>query len=363
MKTVLLKERIRCDRHAQNFGLIVTQLFCKSADYKKRLKQFSEVLHERLRIIDERGMLDGGHVAILLPMTDYAGTRHVLASITNLAAERGIFFRAKIVQYPIAPLPQSTNDLGCNDQDNDPQSPNGNYVTLLDDAIAGQTNLGFANIPVSCQSVSVGNAFDYVTKKYPIWKRAFDVTAASAGIMATVPVIAIAAIAIRLTSEGPVFFKQARTGQYGKKFYILKLRTMVKNAEELKPSLRERNERDGPAFKIKADPRVTRVGSLLRRTGIDELPQLFNVLKGEMAIVGPRPLPCAEDADCELWQRRRLDTKPGLTCYWQISKSRNIRFADWMRMDLRYSDRRSFTGDVMLVFKTCVSVFLGRVGH
>jgi lipopolysaccharide/colanic/teichoic acid biosynthesis glycosyltransferase len=144
---------------------------------------------------------------------------------------------------------------------------------------------------------------------------------------------------------------------------MYKLRTMVVDAEELKAKLHALNERDGPAFKIKNDPRVTSVGKFLRSTGIDELPQLWNILIGNMAIVGPRPLPCHEDAQCKTWQRRRLDTKPGLTCVWQISKSRDVSFEDWMRMDLQYSRKRSVRSDVTLVFKTVLAVFLGRVGH
>ena len=173
----------------------------------------------------------------------------------------------------------------------------------------------------------------------------------------------MAAIAIKLTSKGPIFFRQLRTGQFGNVFAMYKLRTMVVDAEELKGKLQQLNERDGPAFKMTNDPRVTRLGSVLRKTGLDELPQLWNVLVGDMAIVGPRPLPCNEDAKCKLWQRRRLDTKPGLTCLWQISKSRKISFSDWMRMDLRYADKRTIAGDVRLMFKTAAAVLLGRVGH
>jgi lipopolysaccharide/colanic/teichoic acid biosynthesis glycosyltransferase len=144
---------------------------------------------------------------------------------------------------------------------------------------------------------------------------------------------------------------------------MYKLRTMVVDAEELKAKLHELNERDGPAFKIKNDPRVTRIGNFLRKTGMDELPQLWNVLMGHMAIVGPRPLPCNEDIKCKVWQRRRLDTKPGLTCIWQISKSRKVSFDEWMRMDLHYADKRTIIGDFSLMVKTVMAVFLGRVGH
>jgi lipopolysaccharide/colanic/teichoic acid biosynthesis glycosyltransferase len=183
------------------------------------------------------------------------------------------------------------------------------------------------------------------------------------GISLASPLVLLAAIAIKLTSKGPILFRQSRTGQYGKPFWIYKLRTMVVDAEELKHLLQERNERDGPAFKIKHDPRITRIGGFLRKTGLDELPQLVNVLKGDMSIVGPRPLPVGEDNQCASWQQRRLDTKPGLTCTWQISKSRKISFHDWMRLDLRYSARRSPFVDASLMIRTISAVILGRVGH
>ncbi len=364
MKLAIIKERLRCDRSNQTFGLIITQLFCSKSEFKTKQKKFAQILDQRLRITDERGLIEDSNIAILLPATDYKGTRHVLSSITSLAADEGIFFRAKVVVYPALDI--ATSDMVTspeNKDDSNDEYTGSNVYTILDKVISGDSDLGFPQIPVSCQAIAVGNVYDYVARPYPKWKRAFDITAALAGLIATAPLMGAAAAAIRLTSDGPVFFSQARTGQFGKKFHILKLRTMVKNAEEMKSSLQEMNERDGPAFKMKSDPRVTKVGSMLRRTGLDELPQLINVLKGEMAIVGPRPLPCDEDADCEAWQRRRLDTKPGLTCYWQISKSRKIPFVDWMRMDLRYADKRSLPRDLMLVLKTFASVFLGRVGH
>ena len=204
---------------------------------------------------------------------------------------------------------------------------------------------------------------EYCAAPFPKWKRTLDIAAASAGLLATAPIMIAAGVAIKMTSRGPIFFKQMRSGQYGKPFPVYKLRTMVVDAEELKAALQERNERDGPAFKLKDDPRVTTVGHFLRRVGADELPQLLNVLLGHMSIVGPRPLPIAEDVQCASWQRKRLDTKPGLTCTWQIGKSRGISFLEWMRLDRKYGRDRSLITDIKLVFKTIGAVIMGRVGH
>ncbi len=187
--------------------------------------------------------------------------------------------------------------------------------------------------------------------------------AAAVGLLLSAPIILTAAILIRLTSRGPAFFAQRRIGYLCQPFLIYKLRTMVVNAEALKGELMERNERDGPAFKMRNDPRITPIGRILRSTGLDELPQLWNVLTGDMSIVGPRPLPVSEAEQCEPWQRARMNTKPGLTCYWQLAKSRKMSFTEWMRLDMRYARARNLWLDFKLIVSTFSAVILGRVGH
>ncbi|WP_430815354.1 sugar transferase [Carboxylicivirga sp. RSCT41] len=167
------------------------------------------------------------------------------------------------------------------------------------------------------------------------------------------PVFIGISLAIKLSSKGPIFFKQKRVGIRGRKFWVYKFRTMVTNAEELKASLMEQNEMDGPAFKMARDPRITGIGHFLRKTSLDELPQFFNVLMGDMSIVGPRPPVPAEVREYERWQLRRLSMKPGITCIWQISPSRNdVSFEDWMRMDLEYIDNWSLRLDFVIILKT-----------
>ncbi len=149
------------------------------------------------------------------------------------------------------------------------------------------------------------------------------------------------AAAIKFTSPGPVFFRQSRSGRGGRPFFMYKFRSMVVDAEESKSELLTLNEQDGPAFKLTSDPRVTRLGQFLRDTSLDELPQLINVFKGDMSLVGPRPLPCEETAGCLDWQRRRLDVTPGLTCIWQVRGRSRVTFNEWVRMDLQYVRRQS----------------------
>jgi exopolysaccharide biosynthesis polyprenyl glycosylphosphotransferase len=179
------------------------------------------------------------------------------------------------------------------------------------------------------------------------------------GIIALSPLMFFLSLLIKLASKGPILFKQERCGLNGKKFKMLKFNTMVENAEEMKRLLLEKNEMDGPVFKMTADPRLTKVGGLLRKFSLDELPQLFNVFKGEMSLVGPRPPLPKEVAQYDHWQRRKLSMKPGLTCLWQIKGRNNINFEKWMRMDLQYIDNWSLWLDTKILFKTIPAVILG----
>ncbi|HEX5270896.1 MAG TPA: sugar transferase, partial [Gemmataceae bacterium] len=197
----------------------------------------------------------------------------------------------------------------------------------------------------------------------PRWKRAIDVLGSAVGLVLLLPVLAAAAVAVRLSSPGPIFFAQRRSGLGGRPFRMYKFRSMVVDAEARKAALMARNEQDGPAFKIKHDPRVTRVGRFLRATSIDELPQLWNVLKGDMSLVGPRPLPVAEADACDLWQRRRLDVTPGLTCIWQVRGRGKASFADWVRMDLEYIRSQSLPQDLRLLLLTGPAVVLRKGAH
>lgn len=192
------------------------------------------------------------------------------------------------------------------------------------------------------------------------WKLLVDIMASSFILLIWSPFILVIAIAIKATSKGPIIFKQKRVGLRGRIFEIYKFRTMVINAEEKRLELEKQNEMDGPAFKMKNDPRITKIGRILRKTGLDEIPQFFNVLNGDMSLVGPRPPLPTEVKQYERWQLRRLSMRPGITCIWQIAPNRNnISFNEWMKLDLQYIDSWSLKLDFILLVKTVQTVIRG----
>lgn len=195
-------------------------------------------------------------------------------------------------------------------------------------------------------------------------KRGIDIVVSAAGLVVLSPLFLMIGVAIKLTSRGPVFFNQQRYGFNKRLFRMYKFRTMVMDAEALQARLEDRNEAAGPVFKIANDPRVTRIGRLLRKTSMDELPQLLNVLKGQMSLVGPRPLPVRDVGRFEEgWLMRRFSMRPGLTCLWQIAGRSNLGFSDWVALDLRYIDNWSLLLDCKIILKTMPAVVRGTGAH
>lgn len=188
-------------------------------------------------------------------------------------------------------------------------------------------------------------------------KRLIDVIGSLTGIVLLSPIYLITSILIKLDSKGPVFFAQNRCGKDGNIFKMYKFRSMIVDAEDRLKDLKDMNEMTGPVFKIKRDPRITRIGKFIRKTSIDELPQLFNVLKGDMSLVGPRPPIVNEVEQYTTYQMQRLLVKPGLTCYWQISGRNNIDFDRWVELDLKYIRERNTWVDIKLIFKTFFVLF------
>lgn len=189
-------------------------------------------------------------------------------------------------------------------------------------------------------------------------KKFMDISVSIILLLFLAPLMTLIALLVKFSSKGPVIYKQARVGLRGRQFDLYKFRTMVADADRIRNDLESKNEMDGPVFKIKDDPRITKIGRILRRTGFDELPQLINVLKGEMSLIGPRPPLKSETEKYKRWQLRRLSVKPGLSCFWQIIPDRNnVKFDKWMEMDLAYIDNWSPRLDFIILVKTIKTVF------
>jgi exopolysaccharide biosynthesis polyprenyl glycosylphosphotransferase len=210
------------------------------------------------------------------------------------------------------------------------------------------------------EEVEIGNENNINHEKsffYYFIKRLIDLCFSLIGIIILSPIFIIIAILIKLDSKGSVMFAQERVGKKGKKFKMYKFRSMVVNAEELLVKLKDSNEMSGPMFKMKEDPRITKIGKFIRKTSIDELPQLFNVLKGEMSLVGPRPNLPSEVAEFNSYHRLKLLSKPGLTCYWQVMGRNEIGFEEWMELDIKYIEERNLFIDLKLIWKTVFVLF------
>jgi exopolysaccharide biosynthesis polyprenyl glycosylphosphotransferase len=218
-----------------------------------------------------------------------------------------------------------------------------NLPTVLSSRLAPQTIGGVMTLSVNVLQL---------TRIQAAAKRACDILISGLGLLLLLPLFAVVALAIKATSPGPVIFRQERVGLRGRPFTLLKFRTMVAGADQLLNELRDQNEADGPLFKLRRDPRVTRVGAVLRRYSIDELPQLWNVLRGEMSLVGPRPPLADEVALYEEWQLDRLEVRPGITGLWQVSGRSELCFEDYVRLDLFYVENWSIAYDLFILSKT-----------
>ncbi|WP_270772559.1 sugar transferase [Intestinibacter bartlettii] len=208
------------------------------------------------------------------------------------------------------------------------------------------------------EGIEISKILERESKLYLFIKRSIDIICSLAGIIVLSPVFLIVAVLIKIEDpKGSIFFCQERNGQHPNTFKMYKFRSMVHNAEELLKDLQHKNEQTGPAFKMADDPRITKVGKFIRKTSLDELPQLFNVLKGDMSLVGPRPPIPREVREYNPYQMQRLLVKPGLTCIWQVSGRNNIGFDEWVDMDLEYIKTRNLLLDIKLILKTVKVLF------
>ena len=349
----LEKELSRVERRIELTQFALVLLSTDSAD-DTMIDEFAK----RLRITDSIGWCEN-RLGVLLPETDRKGAQFVADDLEIIGRKFELNLNPDVLIFPDDDvIASNSSEIEAEDFDDkhwedrnghQPPAPGREFSTEVEELVVDEIG--------TCDSTTT--AFT-ASLKTPIWKRALDVFGSAFGLLALSPIFLIAGIVIWATSPGPIFFRQLREGKDGKKFYIYKFRTMCNDAEALKKSLRHRSEQDGPAFKLAHDPRLTAVGKYLRRSCIDELPQLINVLVGDMSLVGPRPLPVDESTECEVWQRRRLMILPGITCVWQARGDRNIKFSDWMRMDMEYLRKRSFLFDMKLIGETIFSVVLHR---
>lgn len=333
-------ERMRVDRNGSVLSLLLIRLPRSKANVAD-VEFLSRVLEGRLRVTDTPGFLEDGRIGVLLPDTAPEGAWKVAADISEVYPPGPDRPQCDVLEYP----PRKHRD------------GHGHGRRAEDADEIGLDAEVTATPPEMPESQSSEFLF---AKPVSPWKRALDIFGASVGLVLTGPLVLAAAAAVKCSSPGPAFFVQEREGHGGRRFRIWKLRTMCLDAEERKQQLLAMSQQDGPAFKMHRDPRTTRLGRFLRWSSIDELPQLWNVLRGDMSLVGPRPLPTAESLECLGWHRRRLDVRPGMTCTWQVSGRGKVRFDDWVRMDLRYADRHSVWHDVKLVFITLPALLFQR---
>jgi exopolysaccharide biosynthesis polyprenyl glycosylphosphotransferase len=355
LRRALEKERARADRSGDTFYWVLFSL--NGTDPAKRiLRRLGETIATRARDTDEVGWFDETAVGVILLETDREGVQCFLADILRLASEQNLNPKAIVYSYP-APPPSSGD------------TPTRRLSMLSNDSGARRRSS-----PTSASSAAIATRAshqqyeslamkEHLLLPIPWWKRTADIVGASIGLLLTSPILFTAAVAVKISSPGPVLFVQRRAGLGGRPFSMYKFRSMYIGADALKATLRHQNEQDGPAFKMKNDPRLTPIGRFLRSSSIDELPQLFNVLKGEMSLVGPRPPTFDEVSEYQPWYVRRLDVTPGITCIWQVRGRAEVTFESWMRMDIQYIRNYGFWQDVKLLLATIPAVFSRRGAH
>ncbi len=227
----------------------------------------------------------------------------------------------------------------------------------MSESVLAKTSVGTATMADITYITTYKDVYNQKSLAYKFVKRAFDIVASSFALIVLSPLLILTALAIVIEDGGPVFFTQQRAGKNLKPFKIYKFRSMYRDAEAQFAKMQEQNEQTGHAFKIKDDPRVTKVGKFIRKYSIDELPQLLNIIKGDMSIVGPRPILQKQMEECNPYEKQRLIVRPGLTCYWQVGGRANIKWEEWVELDLRYIRDMNAWEDIKLIFRTIPAVF------
>lgn len=355
LEAILRREQARADRNGRPLCLVVFRIEEEDGGGTAYRRLARTVVH-RARITDDVGEFEEGAVGAVLADTPAAGAWKFAHDVVESLCRQDLSAAISVYTYPSnrtgppwMPHAGSGTHDGASRHGHTPDS-HGRSVR------GGEHHARHLALEAAAEPLE-----PLLLKPTPRWKRALDIVGASTALLLLSPILLAAAAAIKFSSPGPVFFTQMRTGRGGKAFRMCKFRTMHVGAERRRAELGAQSEQDGPAFKMRNDPRITRIGRVLRKTSIDELPQLWNVLKGEMSLVGPRPLPCEEAAACHRsWYRTRHHVLPGLTCIWQVEGRSRVSFEEWMRMDAAYIRSVAFVRDMRILMQTIPAVLLRR---
>ncbi len=362
---ILDLERDRVDRYDMVFS-VVSFVVQKNSERSDDLKEFIDIITKRkLRKADDIGWCCSSHISTFLHNTGADGAEVYVKEIDELLDNREKKIKSFIYTYPENSKSnkgdkRSTKNFRSYETAGD--SHEDLKVTLFskekEDESTGMERYDLSPLPGEYEFNS--RIKDFFTREIPLWKRIVDIVGSVFFIISFSPIMLAIVAAIKLTSKGPVIFKQKRAGLGGKPFTCYKFRSMVIGAEGKMKELVKYNLRTGPVFKMENDPRVTRVGRFIRKWSLDEMVQFFNVLKGDMSLVGPRPPIIDEVTKYANWHCRRLDIKPGITCIWQIYSRHNKSFENWVRQDIEYARNQSFLLDLKILFLTLPAVISRR---
>jgi len=351
---VIRRERARADRQRGQFSLVMFRLV--PARGRWAMFRLSRLVLNEVRTTDEIGLYDRHTVCAILPDTTPEGAWRLISRVNEIARAKKMAVEPVLYTYPTNWIDRGNgrNGHGGGGASKAGGNGDGRLISKFPDAAS-------ARLTIARTEEYPALPLEHLLATPPIFlKRLIDVLVSGTALLTLSPLLLAVALIIKYTSPGPVIFRQKRCGMGGAPFTIYKFRTMCDGADQMKAELRAQSEQDGPAFKMTHDPRVTGIGHILRKTSLDELPQLFNVLKGDMSLVGPRPLPLDEQAGADQWHQSRLDVRPGLTCVWQVSGRSTVSFEEWMRMDLGYIRRYQLWSDIKLIFATVPAVLLRR---
>ncbi len=361
-REIIGRERDRVDRHNGKFSLV--SFGVRTLHRKENISEplIRVLLARKLRSIDYAGRCCSGHISVMLHNADSKGAMCYVRNICHLYGNE-----ANPIEFSIFTYPDESKNKGdggipeCFPSDFPLIGSKKDFERKSFCAKNIQEELSRISPPASTGMLKDNSSprwgfRNIFVKKMSVWKRIFDIVGSAVCVFIFSPIMLLLALIIKLSSTGPIIFKQKRAGICGRPFTFYKFRSMIINAEEKKKELLSHNLRTGPVFKMSNDPRVTFVGKFIRKWSLDELPQFFNVLKGDMSLVGPRPPTLDEVPEYDEWHKRRLDIKPGITCIWQVYARHNKSFENWVRLDIDYARSQSLLLDLKILFKTIPAV-------